>query len=107
MFRTVTTLGVTQTLAWASCYYLPAVLAEPMARDLDVATSWVFGAFSASLLVTAALSPFTGRAIDRYGGRCVLSSSNLVFAAGLCLLGSVQGPISIVFAWLILGTALA
>ena len=27
-------LGLTQTLAWGSTYYLPAILAAPMARDL-------------------------------------------------------------------------
>ena len=26
-------LGVAQTLAWASTYYLPAILAAPMARN--------------------------------------------------------------------------
>ena len=44
--RTITTLGTAQTLAWASSYYLPAVLAAPMARDLGVATPTVFAAFS-------------------------------------------------------------
>ena len=27
-------LGTTQTLAWASSYYLPAILADPIGRDL-------------------------------------------------------------------------
>jgi len=53
--RTVAALGTAQTLAWASSYYLPAVLAAPMARDLGVSTPTVFAAFSAALLVSAAL----------------------------------------------------
>jgi hypothetical protein len=34
--RTTTTvlLGVAQTLAWASSYYLPAVLAGPIGKDI-------------------------------------------------------------------------
>jgi len=40
-------LGTTQTLAWASSYYLPAILADPIARDLGVSSNWVFAAFSA------------------------------------------------------------
>ena len=32
----VLALGTAQTLAWASSYYVPAVLAAPMARDLGV-----------------------------------------------------------------------
>jgi hypothetical protein len=32
----VIVLGSTQTLAWASSYYLPAVLADDMSRDLGL-----------------------------------------------------------------------
>ncbi len=32
-------LGTTQTLAWASSYYLPAILADPIARDLGVSSN--------------------------------------------------------------------
>jgi len=35
---TVAGLGSAQTLAWASSYYLPAMLAAPMARELGVST---------------------------------------------------------------------
>ena len=35
-----------------------------------------------ALLVSAALGPHAGRAIDRWGGRFVLAGTNLVFAAG-------------------------
>jgi len=60
----VVALGCAQTLAWASSYYLPAVLATPIARDLGVATPTVFAAFSVALLVSAALGPHAGRAIE-------------------------------------------
>ena len=39
-------LGSAQTLAWASSYYLPALLAAPIARELGLAVSTVFLAFS-------------------------------------------------------------
>ena len=55
---TVARLGTAQTLAWASSYYLPAMLAAPMARDLGVATPTVFAAFSVALIVSALLGPF-------------------------------------------------
>ncbi len=100
---TVVALGSAQTLAWASSYYLPAVLAAPMARDLGVATPTVFAAFSASLLVSAALGPQAGQAIDRWGGRVVLIGTNLVFALGLLALGSARGPWGLFVAWAILG----
>ncbi|MEO7114878.1 MAG: MFS transporter [Caldimonas sp.] len=100
---TVLALGSAQTLAWASSYYVPAVLAVPMARDLGVTSPTVFAAFSFALLVSAALGPHAGRAIDRWGGRSVLIGTNLVFAAGLVALGMASGPWSLFAAWAILG----
>jgi predicted MFS family arabinose efflux permease len=96
-------LGTTQTLAWASSYYLPAILADPIARDLGVSSNWVFAAFSASLVVSALLGPRVGRQIDLVGGRSVLSASNLTLAAGLALLGAASSIPVLIAAWLLLG----
>jgi len=104
---TVAALGTTQTLAWASSYYLPAILAEPITAGLHVSKPAFFGFFSASLLLQAALGPAIGRAIDRRGGRGVLMLSNLVLAAGLVWLGLVQGVIGLAGAWLVLGIGMA
>jgi predicted MFS family arabinose efflux permease len=104
--RTVAALGAAQTLAWASSYYLPAVLAAPMARDLGVATPMVFAAFSAALLVSAALGPHAGAAIDRWGGRPVLIATNLVFTLGLAALALAEGTRSLFAAWAILGVGM-
>jgi MFS family permease len=100
-------LGTTQTLAWASSYYLPALLADPMARDLGVSSNWIFGAFSASLVISAMLGPRIGRQIDLVGGRRVLSASNLTIAAGLVLLGLSQSVTVMALAWLVLGVGMA
>lgn len=105
--KVVIALGTAQTLAWASSYYLPAILAGPMARDLGLSPSWVFGAFSAALVLSAALGPAVGRAIDARGGRGVLAASNLVLAAGLALLAAAQGPALMAAAWLVLGAGMA
>jgi MFS family permease len=96
-------LGTTQTLAWASSYYLPAILADPIARDLGVSSNWVFGAFSASLVISGLLGPWIGRRIDMVGGRQVLSMSNVTLAAGLVLLGCSHSIWVLVAAWLLLG----
>ena len=96
-------LGTTQTLAWASSYYLPAILADPIARDLGVSSNWIFAAFSASLVISAVLGPRVGRQIDLVGGRSVLSISNLTLAAGLALLGITHSIPVLITAWLLLG----
>lgn len=104
---TVVQLGIAQTLAWASSYYLPAILAVPMARDLGVGTPTVFAAFSAALVVSALLGPAAGKAIDRHGGRPVLAANSLIFAAGLLVLALAQGPVGLFAGWVILGVAMA
>ena len=104
--RTVAALGTTQTLAWASSYYLPAMLAVPMARSLGLGVSTVFAAFSAALVVSAVLGPYAGRAIDRWGGKPVLILSNLVFALGLSALAFVTTTSGLFAAWLAIGLAM-
>lgn len=103
----ILTLGTTQTLAWASSYYLPAILADPMARDLGISSNWIFGAFSASLVISALLGPRIGRQIDLVGGRQVLSMSNVTIAAGLVLLGFSYSVPVMAAGWLVLGIGMA
>jgi len=100
-------LGAAQTLAWASSYYLPAILAGAMARDLGVPTSWVFAAFSAGLVVSALLGPAAGRAIDARGGRPVLAASSLVLAGGLAILGLAGSLPVLTLGWIVLGAGMA
>ncbi|AYQ29280.1 MULTISPECIES: MFS transporter [unclassified Polaromonas] len=104
---TIVQLGIAQTLAWASSYYLPAILAVPMARDLGVSTPTVFAAFSAALVVSALLGPAAGKAIDRHGGKPVLAANSLIFAAGLATLAFAQGPVGLLAGWVILGVAMS
>jgi len=101
--RTIVVLGLAQTLAWASTYYLPAMLAAPMARDLGVTAPTVFAAFSAALVVAACVGPWAGRLIDRWGGRPVLLATSGLAALGLVLLATAQGLLSLFAAWLVLG----
>ena len=103
---TTVMLGVAQTLAWASSYYLPAVLADPMGRDTGMSSSGIFGAFSMALLFAAGIGPWAGRAIDRFGGRPVLVLSNLVFAAGLAAMSQASQPVHVFAAWALMGLAM-
>jgi|SRR6476659_674594 predicted MFS family arabinose efflux permease len=99
----IAALGTTQTLAWASSYYLPAILADPIAHDLGVSSNWIFAAFSVALVISAVLGPRIGRQIDRVGGRQVLALSSLTIAGGLALLGLASSIPMLVAAWLLLG----
>jgi MFS family permease len=107
MWTCVFALGFTQTIAWASSTYLIAILAHPIARDLGVPASMVFGAFSVALVVTGLAGPAVGRVIDRRGGRGVLALSNLVLASGLALLAFASDSVVLFAAWVMLGIGMA
>lgn len=102
-FAVVAALGTAQTVAWASSYYLPAILAAPIARDLDLAPTYVFGALSGALVISGLLGPRVGHVIDTFGGRRLLAISNLVFVAGLLLLSLAHGAAVLIAAWVLLG----
>jgi predicted MFS family arabinose efflux permease len=105
-FNVVTALGAAQLLAWSSSYYLPAILATAIAREFQVATPVIFAAFSLALVVSAFLGPWAGRFIDRHGGRNMLMATNVLFAAGLAVLGTAPNLLVLVLAWVLIGVAM-
>jgi predicted MFS family arabinose efflux permease len=100
-------LGVTQTLAWATTYYIPATVIGAAAETLDVSRTVLLGGFSWSLLVAGLCSPRIGRYIDAHGGRPVLAAGALVTCLGLALLASAGGVATWYVAWTVLGLGMA
>jgi len=99
----VLVLGTTQTLGWASSFYLPAILGDRIAEDLAMSSTWLFAAFSTALVVSALVGPRVGRTVDAIGGREVLAVSNVVLAAGLAILAFAHSHVMLWLAWMILG----
>lgn len=99
----VAALGSSLTVSWASSYYIPAVLAAPMAEDLDVSAVWIYAAFSMAMVVSAMVGPWAGARIDGMGGRGVLMLSNLVFAAGLGVLAASPTVPILFLGWGVIG----
>jgi MFS family permease len=99
----IAALGTTQTIAWASTYYLPAILANGIAKDMGVSPVLVFTAFSVAMIVSALIGPWAGRFIDRRGGRELLLASNAIFIAGLLTLAMAQNITMVFAAWVIIG----
>jgi MFS family permease len=96
-------LGITQTIAWASTYYLPAILAPAMAKSLGTSTTVVFVAFTIALIVSGITGALIGRVIDKQGGRGVLMASSMLFVIGLFCLSKTQSVPMLFGAWLIVG----
>ena len=103
----IAVLGLTQILAWGSSYYLPAVLAAPIAASTGWSLAWVVGGLSLGLLVAGLVAPRVGRIIDRSGGRPVLTASSVLLALGLGCLAVAQHLGVYLVAWIVLGLGMA
>jgi predicted MFS family arabinose efflux permease len=102
----VPALGITQILAWGSTFYLPGVLANPIARETGWSYDWVIVGITVGLLVAGIVSPRVGRAIGEHGGRPVLAIGALCLAAGLALLGLASNLGLYLGAWLLIGAGM-
>jgi MFS family permease len=99
----ITALGVVQIFAWGTSFYFPAVFAGPIVADTGWALAWVVSGTSIGLLVAGLISPLVGRLIGRHGGRPVLATSSLLYAAGLAGIGVAPNLPIYLAAWVVLG----
>lgn len=99
----ISTLGITQILAWGSSFYLPAVLAKPIAADTGWSLGWVVGGLSVGLLAAGLIAPMVGRTIDAKGGRPVLTASSILLGSGLATLALADSLAVYFTAWLLMG----
>lgn len=80
--RTVTplvaVLAVTQTVGYGVLAYAFTVLLTPIAADLHTTTAAVTGAFTTSIVTSAAAAIPVGRWLDRHGGRSLMTAGSLL-----------------------------
>jgi MFS family permease len=105
--RLVLVLGTTQTLAWATTYYIPATVMGAAAEGLGTSRTVLLGGFSWSLIVAGLCAPRIGRFIDERGGRPVLAAGAAVTFAGLAMLATAGGLALWYLAWTVLGVGMA
>jgi MFS family permease len=84
---TITAFGLVQILGWGCSFYFPAVFAPAIVAETGWPLPWVVGGTSLGLLVAGLVSPAVGSHIARHGGRRILATSALLFAAGLAIVG--------------------
>jgi MFS family permease len=86
----VLALGLTQIIGYGTLYYSFGTLAPEMAETFGLSVEWLFGALSASLLVSGLVSPISGRLADRFGAARLMTYGSL--AGGLSLAFSALAP---------------
>jgi hypothetical protein len=103
----VAALGVAQIVSWGTLFYTIAVLGTAMREAAGVSEVVLHAAYSAGLLVSGLCAPAVGRRIDAHGGRGVLATGSLLAVLACAALAGVQGPWTLVAAWLLAGAAMA
>jgi MFS family permease len=106
-WRAVPVLGVTQILAWGSIFYTPVLIVPLIAAERGWSIAFTMGGFSFGLLAAGLVSPYIGRAVDRYGGHVVMTAGSLVGALGLFLIVRAADPVVYFAVWMVLGVAMA
>lgn len=102
MWPIVGALGIAQTVAWASTFYLPAAIGTALTAETGVSSTAFFGIVTAAMVLAALLGPQVGELTDRWGGRIVLSISTVAIAFGLILLSQAHDIGAVWSAWLAL-----
>ncbi len=103
MVGAVFALGITQITAWGTSYYCLGVLAGPISRDTGWSRGFVFLGFTVALLAMGIVSSGVGRAIDRHGGRVVMTLGTVLVSAGLFALAHVRSQAAYLAVWVFLG----
>src|SRR5262245_59396648 len=97
----ISALGIAQIISWGTLFYAVGGLGAPMRAELGVSELYVFGAFTAGLLVNGFLAPAAGRLIDRRGGRLVLSLGSVTAIVACVILGAAPNAEVMVVGWLL------
>jgi MFS family permease len=94
-------LGLTQIMGYGTLLYSYAVLLPIMADELGLGLSDVFGLLSIGFFFGGLSAILAGFAVDRIGGRWVMSLGSVASAGGLWGLSQVTGPIGLTVAILL------
>jgi MFS family permease len=103
MTGAVLALGITQITAWGTSYYCLGVLAGPIVQDTGWSRGFVFLGFTVALIVMGLVSRAVGRAIDRHGGRAVMTLGSVLVSTGLFALAHVRSEPAYLAVWTFLG----
>ena len=94
-------------MSWGILYYGFAVFLRPMEIDLHATRVEITGAFSAGLLVAAALAVPVGRWIDRHGARSLMTAGSCLGTALVLGWARVESLPALYGVWVLMGVALA
>ena len=99
----VIALGITQIIGWGTTFYVPAILARPIADDINLPLLGVLGASSWALLLSGLLSRRIGALIDRHGAAPILTGASALAGCALALHAIADSLWLMWLAWSLIG----
>lgn len=93
---TVWLLGLTQIIGYGAVYYCFAILAKDIARDFGWSHSQFYGCVSIGLAAGGVVTPFIGKAFDRFRAVRLMTLGSVLVS--LALVATALAPNGIVFA---------
>ena len=97
--RQVAALGVTQILGFGAIFYAYPLLAGAVAREFEVAESWLYAAFSAGLMLGGMVAIRAGHWLDIFGAPRVMALGSAVVA--VLFAAMAVAPSFVIFAALV------
>lgn len=98
---------MTQLVGWGVLYYALIVAAPVIAEQTGWPFALITALFSAGLVASAVAGMATGRLLDRYGPRLVMTAGSVVGVVGFVLVAVSPDPVTFGIAWVIVGIAQA
>lgn len=105
--RAILYLALGETLVWAVLYYVFPALLLRWEQDTDWSKSELTAAITFAVLLSAAISPLTGRLIDAGRGPHLMAGSAVLGGLGLLALSQVTSLWAFYGAWAVVGLSLA
>ena len=105
--RVVAILCLTEVTSWGVLYYAFPILAPEISRTTGWSITSVTGAFSLSLVTAAICGINTGRAIDRFGPRPVMTAGSLLACPAVLGVAYAANFWGFLVAWIVAGAAAA
>jgi MFS family permease len=99
-------LGASQLTMWGITFYMIAIFGGPISEETGWSATLVFGGLSAALVVMGLTSSWTGRLIDRAGGRPVMTAGSLLGAGGCLVIAAANHPAAYYLGWILLGLSM-
>jgi MFS family permease len=100
-------LAITQTITWGIVYYAFSVFITPMEAELGWSRAVIYGAFSAALLVSAAMAMPVGFWLDRHGARLLMTVAVSCAALLIFAWSQVQTIFLFYAIWIGIGVCMA